>query len=167
MVTAVASEGALAAEELGAALLQAALLGNHTFDKYFTDEEKRPHRIAELAVEVNGERVPGGYMQVRRSPPACGPRVCNNGRNRLLWGGVQALCEGTMLARDLVNERADVAHPGYLQDQAEKVAQQHGMKVGLPARLLASVSAENQGMLLWMTNSATALWAWRHWKPKA
>ena len=36
----------------------------------------------------------------------------------------EAAALGTLLARNLVNERGDVAHPQYFQEQAEKLVQE-------------------------------------------
>lgn len=42
----------------------------------------------------------------------------------------QTLADATVLARDLTNERADVATPQFLEDVARSVAASHGMEVG-------------------------------------
>lgn len=52
--------------------------------------------------------------------------------NRLDYSALERikfLCDGTILARDLANEQADVAHPVYLAQVAQQLSQDYGMKV--------------------------------------
>lgn len=50
-------------------------------------------------------------------------------------GNIQELCKATILARDLVNERADIANPKMLHDVAEEIAANTGMTVCFPLQI--------------------------------
>lgn len=112
----------------GHAALRGAVLANYAFDKYFSDPKKAPHIVPKLAVLGDGghaidtdntESVKvGGACRQRRVDGTHTPRAT-----------LQTLADATVLARDLTNERADVATPQFLEDVARNVAASHGMEV--------------------------------------
>ena len=98
-------------EEALQALVQGAVLSNWAFDGYLTDPKRKFHRIQEVVL------VPHPQDQ-QLGDPAMQPAL-----QRAIQVA-EAAALGTLLARNLVNERGDVAHPQYFQEQAEKLVQE-------------------------------------------
>lgn len=97
---------------------QAATLKNYSFFKYITKEEARASLFDSLSVVSAGE-------------PA---------NNSVL----ETVCNATIFARDLANERADVANPEYLETVARTVAQD----TGLGLHVLGMEQLQQQGLNL-------------------
>eukprot|EP01147_Barroeca_monosierra_P001874 gene1874-4970_t len=107
----------------GKAVLQSALLAGYTFDNGICFD---PLLKQSISLKVNGK-------------PFTDAETAE-------------LCKATILARDLVNERADIANPKMLHDVAEEIAANTGMTfksiVGIPAldhEDLHLISAVGQG----------------------
>ncbi|MDP7113008.1 MAG: leucyl aminopeptidase [Myxococcota bacterium] len=104
------------------ALMEGACLGGYRFDRYLDEDSRDPESLIEVGLVAPGRR----------------------GRDRLLAamerGRVAA--EGTMLARDLVNEPPNVASPEHMRTRAEQLADE----LGLAIQVLERDELERRGM---------------------
>lgn len=113
-------------------MLRAGLLSNYAFDQYYTKKAQKVNLLAKLAIvpETSSSAILKDVETIKvtvRSEANFRFRFLT--RSPSLFSLLQILAEATMLARDLTNERADVANPQYLEDVARQVAQEHSMKV--------------------------------------
>ncbi|EGD82997.1 hypothetical protein PTSG_03633 [Salpingoeca rosetta] len=100
-----------AKSDVGKTVLQSLMLAGYSFDKYITVEDKKPSFLQDVSLHVNGS----SFQDAETI----------------------AASKGTVLARDLMNERADVANPKGIHDVAERVAADFNLNchsiVGIPA----------------------------------
>lgn len=96
-------------------------LGGYSFDHYKAESTNGTCRLRAIAVV----------------PPAGREEEC-----RAALPLARAIAEGVELARDLANSPANVAHPGWMEEQARKLAASAGMEVSV----LGRAELEERGM---------------------
>ena len=99
--------GGLSPEEAGRAIAEGAMLGLYRFDRYHTNGDGADSELAELTI---AERDPDRADAIR-SGVAQG---C-------------AMAEATLIARDMVNEPANVMTPTSMAETARQVAEENGL----------------------------------------
>ena len=110
----------ISAQRAAHVVQQAATLKNYSYFKYITKEDARASLFESLVVVSNGE-------------------VAHS-------GDLETVCNATIFARDLANERADVASPDYLEEMARAVAADTGL--GLHVLCLEDLKREGMNLLL-------------------
>jgi leucyl aminopeptidase len=88
---------AVSAADVSALVTRTAVLANHAFDKYLAKPE---HIVKNMSI-----------VSAPMTPAALGEAV--------------AVAEGVMLARELCNDRSDVAHPAYFEAMARALGEAH------------------------------------------
>jgi leucyl aminopeptidase len=113
--------GAFAQEGVAQAIAEGALLGLYRFDRYTTSNRatRQPRALSLLCARASAARALTGAM--RRG---------------------EALARAANLARDLVNEPANVLTPAELAVRARRVAREHGLSV----RVLDQAAMRRLGM---------------------
>ncbi len=102
-----AGVGGLAPEESGQSIAEGSLLGLYRFDRYHTNGDDGDDEFSELTVaELDGERA----------------RAIGEGIER-----GEAMADATMIARNMVNEPANVMTPTAMAETARRVAEEHGL----------------------------------------
>ena len=87
------------------AVVQSAILSNYAFDRYVSDGARKPWLVSQLHFRV----------------PAEADAASDEAAQQAVWNAV-TLAHGTVLARDLCNERADEMNPERLECVARAVA---------------------------------------------
>ncbi len=99
--------GGLSPVEAGRAVAEGALLGLYRFDRYHTNGDDADSEFAELTIaELDESRA-----EAIRSGVAQG----------------QTIAEATLIARNMVNEPANVMNPTAMAETARRVAAEHGL----------------------------------------
>ena len=102
-----AGAGGLSLEEAGRAIAEGALLGLYRFDRYHTNGDSSDGEFAELTIaerdEARAQAIRNGVSQGR------------------------TMAEATMIARNMVNEPANVMNPTAMAETARRVAEEHGL----------------------------------------
>ena len=108
------------AERVAQLVTEGAVLSCYQFDKYWTGERKKPSVLSDVIVLP---AVPGAPAGSPSSDPAIkAAQVRGVARG-------QAVAQGTMLARDLVNEGANEMTPRHLAEVAAKLAKERGLEL--------------------------------------
>ena len=122
---------------------EGALLATYQFDKYLSGERKKAIVLNDVALLP---AVPGALP----APDAGVAGVPSNlGDKAALQRGIargQAIAEGVMLARDLVNEGANLMTPRYLATVADQLAKDRGLELSV----LGPAECRELGMNLYL-----------------
>ncbi len=103
-----AGAGGLSPEEAGCAIAEGALLGLYRFDRYHSNGNGDESReLEELTIAERD----GGRAQAIRDGVAQG----------------RAMAEAALIARNMVNEPANVMNPTAMAETARRVAEEHGL----------------------------------------
>ena len=121
-----AGTGGLDPEAAGQAVAEGSLLGLYRFRPYLTNGDNRTDEFEELTI-------------VERDPDRAGAIDAGVARGRIT-------AEGVALARDMVNEPANVMTPTYMADVARRVAQSEGL--GLDTLETSQMQELGMGALL-------------------
>lgn len=97
------------------AFVQSLLLSAYAFDRYITSESKLGTPLSSINF------------------------IIENGEHAKVISDVTKLCECTVFARDITNERADEMHPARLHDIAKQIAAISGMEVHVCGSVLLLV----------------------------
>ncbi len=102
-----AGAGGLSPEEAGRAVAEGSLLGLYRFDRYHTNGDSPDSEFAELTIAERDEE----RAQAIRNGVAHG----------------RTMAEATLIARNMVNEPANVMNPTAMAETARRVAEAHGL----------------------------------------
>ena len=108
-ILAVGLDKAVSPEVLGQCIVEGAMLASYKFNKYKTDNKDDENNIKEIYIVSAGNSVIDGI-------------------NKGISIG-SALADGTIIARDLVNEPSNVLTPEAMADKAVEIAEKHGLEI--------------------------------------
>jgi len=115
------------AADRGRAVAEGILLAGYRFDKYRTDDERRPEQLPETILLL---------MTSREEQEAVDREIV----------GARHTLRGVSLARDLVNEPGNIKSPSFLADQARRIAEETGITCQIMDR--KALQGEGMGALL-------------------
>lgn len=99
----------ISSETIGKCIVEGAMLASYKFDKYKTDNEEQKGSLKEIYIVS-----------------ADGSTADDIDKGAKLG---QILAEGTIIARDLINEPSNVLTPEAMADKALEIANRHGLEV--------------------------------------
>ena len=94
---------------VGQCIVEGAMLASYKFDKYKTDKEDDERNISEIYVVSTDDSIIDDMNE-----------GINIGR---------VLAEGTIIARDLINEPSNILTPEVMADKAVEIADKHGLEI--------------------------------------
>jgi len=115
-----------AAERVAQYVTEGALLASYQFDKYLTGDRKKPVLLQDVVLlpavpgALPAEQATGGLASLGN------PEALRRGAAR-----GQAVAQGVALARDLVNEGANLMTPRHLATVADSLAKERGLEISV------------------------------------
>lgn len=87
---------------------QSLLLSNYDFDRYITEEDSKPHKLSNLHLQFTSSSLADEAQSI--------------------VDVTKTMCAGSIIARDLTNERSDVANPEALSEWSRELSKKHGLR---------------------------------------
>ncbi len=104
----------ISSEAVGRCIVEGAILASYKFNKYKTDKENSAGNLKEIYIVSTDDS------------------ATKNINNGIKVG--KALADGTVMARDLINEPSNVLTPEAMADKAVEIANKHGLEVEILER---------------------------------